>query len=213
VSFVGRRNDKEKDKDKKSSRRGGDSEGSGPLELDMEDLDRRMKSALTALRNDFANMKVGRAAPMLLDKISVTLPDDQVVPLLQLATVAVQDPQNLMVNVFAQEHVPAVREAIAKSPLNLNPQVETSGIKVPIPKSTQEHRQNLLKQAQKRAEEAKLSSRLARQEAMKDLKKVEKTQSKDYIKRTEKQVQDATDRHVRDVDQAFGQKEREINSF
>jgi len=105
------------------------------------------------------------------------------------------------------------REGIVKAGLNLNPQIDGTSIRVPIPRATQELRTSLVKQVKEGAEEGRKGVRAVRQKALQELKDLEKSQGKDYVRNTEKKVQEHTDKNVKEIDTLANKKETEISTF
>ena len=181
------------------------------MAFDMKDLQRRMDSALEALRREFAGLRTGRASAHLLDGISVGAYGSEM-PLNQVGTVSVPEPRLISVQVWDRGLVGAVQKAIREAGLGLNPVTDGQLVRVPIPELSEERRKELTKIAHKYAEQARVAVRNVRRDGMESLKKAEKDGeiSEDQHRTHADQVQKATDEHVKKVDEALAQKEQEI---
>jgi ribosome recycling factor len=182
-----------------------------PAPFKLDDYAKRMDGALTALQHEFGGLRTGRASSTILDPISVEA-YGAITPLNQVATVTVPEPRMISVQVWDKAVVSAVDKAIRASNLGLNPIVDGSSLRIPIPPLTGERRAELAKVAAKYAEQARVAVRNVRRDAMDHLKKLEKDHgvSEDEHKKFNEQVQKVTDDHVKKIDSALKQKEEEI---
>ena len=171
----------------------------------------RMDKAVSALKEEFASLRTGRASANLLDQIMVEA-YGATTPLNQVAAITVPEPRAISVSVWDRGVVVSVETAIRSSGLGLNPVVEGQTLRIPIPPLTEERRRDLAKIAAKYAEQQKVAIRNVRRDANDDLKKAEKDSviSQDEQKRLESEVQKITDEAVKRVDEALKTKEQEI---
>lgn len=179
--------------------------------FDMKDLDRRMTGAVTVLRREFGGLRTGRASASLLEPVTVNVYGAQM-PLNQLATISVPEPRMITVQVWDKEQVSAVDKAIRESDLGLNPQVEGQVLRLPIPELNEERRQEIAKVAHKYAEQARVAVRNVRRDGMEQLKRQEKDGDigKDEHHTLATQVQELTDRIIKEIDDSLENKEAEI---
>jgi ribosome recycling factor len=177
----------------------------------MNELKRRMDGALEVLRREFAGLRTGRASAHLLDPVVVKAYGGEM-PLAQVATVNVPEPRMITVQVWDRGLVSAVEKAIRDAGLGVNPMSDGQLVRVPIPELSQERRQELTKIAHKYAEQARVAVRNVRRDGMDGLKKMEKDGkiSQDDHRHRADEVQKATDHHIKLIDDALGQKEKEI---
>ena len=178
---------------------------------EMTELKRRMDGALEALRREFAGLRTGRASVHLLDPVVVKAYGSEV-PLTQVGTVNVPESRMITVQVWDRSLVPAVERAIRDAGLGVNPMSDGQLVRVPIPELSQERRQELGKIAHKYAEQARIAVRNVRRDGMEALKKLEKDHkiSQDEHRTRSDEVQKVTDQHIKMVDDALAQKEKEI---
>ncbi|MBO9709379.1 MAG: ribosome recycling factor [Caulobacter sp.] len=171
----------------------------------------RMDKAVTALKEEFASLRTGRASASLLDQVMVDA-YGSTTPLNAVASVSVPEPRQITVNVWDRGVVVSVEKAIRNAGLGLNPVVEGQTLRIPIPPLTEERRKDLVKIAGKYAEQQKVAVRNVRRDANDDLKKAEKAGviSEDELKKMETEVQKFTDEAVKRVDETLKTKEQEI---
>jgi len=179
--------------------------------LDIGDVERRMRGALQALKQEFAGLRTGRASAGLLDPIMVEA-YGQTMPLNQVGTVGVPEPRMITVQVWDKGMVGAVDKAIRTSGLGLNPVIDGTLLRLPIPELNQERRTELTKIAAKYTEQARIAIRNVRRDAMDELKRLEKDghMGQDDHKIAADKVQKLTDKVIGEVDAALAHKEGEI---
>lgn len=175
------------------------------------DLRRRMDGALEALHREFAGLRTGRASAHLLDKVMVKAYGSEM-PLNQVGNINVPEPRLISVQVWDRGLVVAVEKAIREAGLGLNPVTDGQLVRVPIPELSQERRQEITRIAHKYAEQARVAVRNVRRDGMEALKKMEKDGniSQDDHRHRSDEVQKMTDEHIKKVDEALAQKEKEI---
>jgi ribosome recycling factor len=182
----------------------------GPL-YDKADLERRMAGAVESLHGDLVGLRTGRASTSLLDPVQVTVYGANM-PLNQVATVSVPEPRLISVQVWDKGNVGPVDKAIRSAGLGLNPIVDGTTLRIPIPDLTEERRKELAKLCGQYAEKARIAVRNVRRDGMDNLKTDEKKNglSEDERKRHEGEVQKMTDSTIADLDAAAVAKEKEI---
>jgi ribosome recycling factor len=178
---------------------------------DMADLRKRMNGAVEVLRKEFAGLRTGRASASLLEPITVAAYGSEV-PLNQVGTVGVPEPRMLSVQVWDKSMVKAVETAIRSAGLGLNPAVDGTLIRVPIPELSEERRAELAKIAARYAEAARVAVRNVRRDGMEQLKRQEKEGelSQDAQHKVAQQVQELTDSEIKQINDMLAAKEAEI---
>ena len=179
--------------------------------FDMNALETRMRSSLDALKREFVGLRTGRASANLLDPVQVMVYGSRM-PLNQVATVSVPESRMIAVQVWDRTNVQAVDKAIREANLGLNPIMDGTTLRLPIPMLTADRRTELVKLAHKYAEQSKVAVRNVRREGMDQLKKLEKdgSISEDDHKKNSAKVQELTDKLIKEVDVALASKETEI---
>jgi len=182
------------------------------VNFDINDLERRMRAAIDALKRELSGLRTGRASANLLDPVMVNV-YGQKMPLNQVGSVSVPEPRMITVQVWDKAAVPAVDKAIREANLGLNPIVDGTILRLPVPPLTQERRQELIKLAHKYAEQSRVAIRNVRREGMEALKKLEKDSKigQDEQRANSTKVQDLTDKLIKEIDQVLASKEAEIN--
>jgi ribosome recycling factor len=180
-------------------------------EFSLADLKKRMNGAVEVLRKEFGGLRTGRASASLLEPITVAAYGAEM-PLNQVGTVSVPEARMLSVQVWDNGLVKAVEKAIRTSDLGLNPAVEGSLIRVPIPELSEERREELVKVAARYAEAARVAVRNVRRDGMEQLKRLEKDGdlSQDEHHKSAEQVQELTDAEIKQINEMLVAKEAEI---
>jgi ribosome recycling factor len=180
-------------------------------EPDIDDLERRMDGALDALRKEFSGLRTGRASASLLEPIMVEA-YGATVPINQLGNINVPEPRMISVQVWDKGNVKAVEKAIRNSALGLNPAVDGTLLRIPLPELSEERRQELVKVAHRYAEQARVAIRNVRRDGMDQLKKLEKDGhiSQDEHKVWADEIQAMTDKHTETVGELLQAKEKDI---
>lgn len=173
-----------------------------------KDLEKRMDGALSALKGEFSGLRSGRASASLLEPIIVDA-YGAMMPINQVGSINVPEPRMISVQVWDKALVSAVDRAIRDAGIGLNPVVDGTNVRVPIPPLTEERRKDLTKVAHKYAEQAKVAIRNVRREGMEAIKKADGV-GEDDQKRQSDQVQKLTDAMIKKVDEALAAKEAEI---
>ncbi|HZP20663.1 MAG TPA: ribosome recycling factor [Bauldia sp.] len=178
--------------------------------MDLNDIQRRMAGAVSALKAELSGLRTGRASANLLEPIHVEIYGSSL-PLNQVGSISVPEPRMLSVQVWDRAAVSAVDRAIREANLGLNPIVDGQLLRIPIPELNAQRRQELVKIAHKYAEQARVAVRHVRRDALDGLKKEEKAgMSADEHKRRSDQVQKLTDATIAEIDQMLSIKENEI---
>ncbi len=180
------------------------------LEIDVDDLERRMDGAMVALRHEFASLRTGRASASMVEPVMVDA-YGALTPINQVGTVNVPEPRMVTINVWDKALVSKVEKAIRDSGLGINPQLNGTIIMLPIPELNEERRRELTKVAAQYAESARVAIRNVRRDGMDQIKKAKGDgMSEDDQKFWHDEVQSLTDRHISAVDKALEDKQAEI---
>jgi ribosome recycling factor len=194
----------------KKSKRKRQSPMAEDIEIDIDDLERRMKGAMDSLRSEFASLRTGRASASMIDPIQVEA-YGQMTPVNQLGTVNVPEPRMVTLNIWDKAMVGKVEKALRESGLGINPQLNGTIIMLPIPELNEERRRELTKVAAQYAESARVSVRNVRRDGMDKVKKGKANgMPEDDQKFWETEIQSLTDRMTASVDEALEAKQAEI---
>ncbi len=170
-----------------------------------------MKKSVQSLQKELGGLRAGRATPALLEKLVVEyygVPS----PVHQIASVTVPDARTLVIQPWDKALLKPIEKAIQKSDLGLTPNSDGALIRLSIPALTTERRNELVKVAKKKAEEARVAIRNLRRDANELVKKLEKdgSASEDQTKKGQEEVQKLTDKYIKEADEVLLAKEAEI---
>lgn len=171
----------------------------------------RMSKSIDSLTESLQSIRAGRANTSLLDRIFVDYYGQQS-PLNQVASLSAPEARLLAIQPWDATLIPEIEKAIQKSDLGITPSNDGKIIRLVIPQLTEERRKDLARLVGKYAEEAKVSIRNIRRDAMEDIKKAEKAKeiSEDDRKTYEEDIQKLTDKYIKDVDGVTAEKEKEL---
>lgn len=177
-----------------------------------QSYDEKMSHALAHFEDELKKVRTGRAHPAMLDSIHVEA-YGQRMPLNQVANVTAPEPQLLQVTPFDPGNLQAIVAAIrGDQSLGFNPSDDGRVVRVPVPPLTEERRKQIVKQTGEKVEEARISLRNIRQDALKDAKRKKdaKELSEDDVKRIEKDIDKLMSDYQEKIDAAFKAKEKDI---
>lgn len=177
----------------------------------MADAEARMAKAMEALRHHLNTIRTGRASPALLDRIVVEYYGTPT-PLNQVASVAAPEARTLTIQPWERNMLGVIEKAILKSDLGLNPNNDGSMIRLNIPQLNEERRKQLVKQVHSQVEEAKVSVRNIRRDAINQLHKLttDKQISEDDERRATHQLDELSKRFADEADKIGKTKEHEV---
>ena len=180
------------------------------FDIDLEDLERRMDGALNSLKTEFLSLRTGRASSSMLDPINLEAYGTST-PLNQCGTVNVPDPRMITVNIWDKSLVNAAEKAIRESGLGINPVIDGTIIRLPIPELNEERRRELTKLAATYAENARIAVRNVRRDGMDQIRKGKTSgMSEDDQKIWSDEIQNVTDLGIVKIDNALETKQAEI---
>ena len=171
----------------------------------------RMQAALNALEEDLSGIRTGRASPALVERLTVDYYGTYT-PMIQLASISVPEPRQLLIRPFDPGSLKDLEKAILASDLGLTPNSDGKIIRLTIPQLTEERRKELVKIVRNRMEEARVKVRNIRRDLIRDLREFEKEGmiSEDDQERGEKELQELTDKMNDKVEEIGERKEKEI---
>ena len=180
----------------------------------MLELDEKSENTIKALEGDYGAIRTGRANPHILDKIEVEAYGGMS-KLIELGNVATLDARCLQINLWDKSLLKAVEKAILQSNIGITPTNDGQVIRLVFPVMTEERRKELVKQAKKTGEEAKVAIRNHRREAMDVLKKMKtsKELSEDAVALCEADVEKAVSGYMSTVESIISAKEKELMSI
>ena len=174
--------------------------------LDM--VKQEMDAALNPLDHAFQKIRAGRASTSMVQDVMVEY-YGAMTPINQVANVSIPDAMTISIQPWDRTAINAIEKAIINSNLGFAPSNNGEYIILNVPPLTEERRRDLAKQAKGESEQTKVTVRNARQEGMKELKKLDGV-SEDLIKDAEAKIQDLTDKYVKLSDEQLKLKEADI---
>jgi ribosome recycling factor len=173
--------------------------------------EQKMGKSIEALKNELHKIRTGRAHPGILDQVHVDY-YGSMVPISQVANVSLLDARTISVQPWEKGMGAKIEKAIRESDLGLNPASLGDLIRVPMPPMSEERRKEMTKIVRSEGENAKIAIRNLRRDANEAVKKLvkDKEATEDDQKRTETEVQKATDKHITEIDALVASKEKDI---
>ncbi len=171
------------------------------------EAEEKMDKVIDNYNNELQTIRTGRANPALLDQITIDYYGVPT-PIRQVAQISVPEPSQLYIKPYDKSVLKQIETAIQVSKLGLNPQDDGNGIRLIIPKMTEERRKELVKQVGKLEEQAKVGVRNVRRDANDELKKLKLTEDdeKGYLE----DVQTLTDKKIKVIDELTAKKSEEL---
>ena len=177
----------------------------------LNEVENRMQKSLEVTRNEFHNMRTGRASVSLVEAIPVECYGTNS-PLKSISSISTPDSRTVAIQPWDPSVVASVEKAILKSGLGLTPTNDGRVIRISVPSLTEERRIELDKIIRKIAEDGRIAIRNIRHEANEAVKRLEKAKTigEDESRNVQKKIQDLTNKFVNLVDEALAKKELEI---
>ena len=176
----------------------------------LSDATARMQKAVEVAKDDFSNVRTGRANPQLFQKILVSYYGTPT-PLAQLASLQNPEARTLLVTPYDKAALRDIEQAIRETPnLGANPSNDGNIIRVTLPELTEERRKEYVKIVRGKAEDAKISVRNIRRKAKDDLDALKGEVGDDEVSRAEKELEQITKSNVDSIDDALKRKEAEL---
>ena len=170
----------------------------------------KMDRAIEVAREDFANVRTGRANPALFQKLLVDYYGSPT-PLQQLASLQQPEARVLLITPYDKSAMKDIEKAIvAAQHLGANPSNDGEIIRVTMPELTEDRRKEYVKLVRSKGEDAKVAIRNVRRKAKDDLDALLKEVSEDDVARAEKELDAATKNHIDAIDEALKRKEAEL---
>lgn len=181
----------------------------------VKQCEEKMIKTIEAVKERFTAIRAGRASVAMLDNIRVEQ-YGQEVPLNQIGTVSAPEARLLVIDPWDKSVMPVIEKAIIAANLGMNPNNDGRVIRLVLPELTADRRKEYVKLAKNEAEAGKIAVRNIRRDVNTSLKKLEKDKdsgmSEDDLKKAEAEVQKITDKFIKEIDDLFAKKEKEITT-
>jgi len=177
----------------------------------IEQLNQKMINAVKHLDKEFSTIRTSRANPSMLDNIFADAYGSKT-PLNQLGNISITDPTTIIIQVWDTSMIKNIENSILESDLGVNPQIDGQIIRIPIPKLSEERREELTKVAAKYAENSKVVIRNLRRDFIDSQKELKKNSeiSEDELKKILNEVQKLTDSSIEKIDELLSVKKEDI---
>ena len=171
----------------------------------------KMEKTIEVMKHEFNTIRAGRANVAVLDKITVDYYGAPT-PIQQIASVSTPEPRMLAIQPWDASALKLIEKAILASDLGINPTNDGKIVRLLFPKLTEERRRDLTKEVKHMAENGKVAVRNIRRDAIDHFKKAQKASeiTEDELKLLEKDMQELTDKYVKEVDVESAKKEKEL---
>lgn len=179
--------------------------------FEMKPFEERMKKSISVLEEDFATIRVGRASAKVLDKVTVSYYGSPT-GIEGVATVKASDARTLVITPWETNMLKEIEKAILASDVGITPTNDGKCIRLVFPALTEERRKELTKKTAKMGEDCKVAIRNIRRDANDAAKAMKKNSeiTEDDLKSAEKNIQDVTDKFIKEVDALVVRKDKEI---
>jgi ribosome recycling factor len=179
-----------------------------------EEIEEKMKKAVSVLEEELGNVRAGRANPKILDKVLVdyySVPT----PINQVANIMVPEARMIAIQPWDASLLKEIEKAIQKAEIGINPNNDGKVIRLVFPELTEERRKELVKDIKKMAEDSKIALRNIRRDGIEEYKAKQKASeiTEDDLHSAEEDIQKLTDKYVGQVETVIDNKEKEIMSL
>jgi len=184
-------------------------------EIDFDEVlleaEERMDKSLSVFDSELGKIRTGRASTGLIEHIMVDY-YGAITPINQMATVSIPEARTILIQPWDQSAISEVEKAIQKSEIGINPSNDGKTIRLNIPVLTEDRRKELVKYVSKLAEDYRVSVRQIRKDVNHKITKADKEEHipEDEVKTTLKEVQDLTDKFIKEINVMLEKKEKEI---
>ena len=181
--------------------------------MDINFLEEKMDKTISVLKENFAEVRAGRANPAILNKVKVDYYGTPT-PINQVAGISVPEARLIVIQPWDLSLLKEIEKEILKAEIGINPNNDGKVIRLAFPELTEERRKELVKDIKKMAEDSKVSIRSIRREGLDEAKKMQKDNqmTEDELKGAEDKIQKLTDNKVAEIDKLLEEKEKEIMS-
>ena len=181
------------------------------MKLDTKEYESKMQKTIANYKENLSTIRAGRANPDVLKKINVDYYGSPTA-ISAIAEIKVADARTIVITAWDKSAMKGIEKAILTSDLGINPQNDGSCIRLTFPPTTEERRRELSKQIAKMGEDAKVAIRNIRRDANDKVKAQKKNSemTEDEAKTSDKNIQDLTDKYIKELDSVTAAKTKEI---
>jgi len=181
-------------------------------ELIKNDISNRMDATISSLKTEMNGIRAGRASPSMLDTIKVDVYGSKM-PINQIGNITTPEPRLINIEIWDKGNVSLVEKAIRESDLGINPTIEGTLIRLPLPQLTEERKIEYIKLAKKIGESSKVAIRNLRRDGIEQFKKMEKNKEvgEDESKKLQSDIEEITSTHVKLIESIVSEKEVDLS--
>ena len=181
-------------------------------ELIKNDINNRMGSTISNLKTEMNGIRAGRASPSMLETIKVDVYGSKM-PINQIGNITTPEPRLINIEIWDKGNVSLVEKAIRESDLGINPTIEGTLIRLPLPQLTEERKLEYIKLAKKIGESCKVAIRNLRRDGIEKFKKMEKDKEigEDESKKLQSDIEEITSTHVKLIESIVSEKEVDLS--
>ena len=181
-------------------------------DLIKNDINNRMDSTISTLKTEMNGIRAGRALPSMLDTIKVDVYGTKM-PINQIGNITTPEPRLINIEIWDKGNVNLVEKAIRESDLGINPTIEGTLIRLPLPQLTEERKLEYIKLAKKIGESSKVAIRNLRRDGIEQFKKMEKDKEigEDESKKLQSDIEEITSTHVKLIESIVLEKEVDLS--
>ena len=181
------------------------------MKLDTREFETKMTKSVASYKENLSTIRAGRANPDVLKKIEVDYYGSPTA-ISSIAEIKVTDARTIVITAWDKSAMKGIEKAILTSDLGIHPQNDGACIRLTFPPMTEERRKELSKQVSKMGEDAKVAIRNIRRDANDKTKAMKKNSemTEDEVKASDKQIQDLTDKYIKELDAVTAAKTKEI---
>lgn len=175
------------------------------------EIEQKMEKRVDGYASELKTIRAGRANAQVLDKVAIDY-YGTMTPIQQVGSISSPEPRLLVIQPWDVSVLKEIEKAINASDLGISPQNDGKVIRLNFPPLTEERRKELVKTVKKYTEEAKIQIRNVRRDALEGFKKQKKDgeMTEDDVKGAEKDIQNLTDKYIKEIDSICAAKEKEI---
>ena len=181
-------------------------------ELIKNDINNRMDSTISSLKTEMNGIRAGRASPSMLDTIKVDVYGSKM-PINQIGNITTPEPRLINIEIWDKGNVSLVEKAIRESDLGINPTIDGTLIRLPLPQLTEERKLEYVKLAKKIGESSKVAIRNLRRDGIERFKKMEKDKEigEDESKKLQSDIEEITSTHIKLIESIVSEKEVDLS--
>lgn len=183
------------------------------MDYDFKTVDEKLKAAQDWLAKEYRGLRTGRATPAILDGVQVSA-YGSMMPLKQVGNISVEDARSIRITAYDASLLKDIERGITAANLGVGTSADGTSVRVTFPELTSERREQLVKIAKQKLEEARTSVRLARDESWKEIQERERegTLTEDDKFALKEDLQERVDKANEALEAAFKSKETEMSA-